>query len=205
MSENTNKSFLNIIYKNRKWIILCSFFIFFVIVILSSYCITYNKTKINAYSSTKNISESKLSDFDIDFYATYYAEPNKDDDTQDLTFSFSISNAASTETYKYSAIKASATIGDKHWTKRKLAGTEVTVKSSITSSNASATSTLTIKNYAYSYPVRKMLFVKINHPTVWLNINYTKTSIDGQHSYSRNYTIKYSWSNYYISGKTVLG
>lgn len=204
MSDNKEKSFLNFIYKNRKWIILSSFVLFFAIVIISSYCITYGNTKVTAYSSTKNISESKFTDFDIDFYCTYYAEPNSDDSSHDITFSFSISNAAQTGTYKYSTIKASATIGDEHWTNRKLTGTETTVKSSITSSTASATSTLTIKNYAYSYPVRKMLFVKINHPTVWLNINYTKASIDGQHSYSRNYTIKYSWNNYYVSGKTVL-
>lgn len=187
----------------RKFVIIGSFIALFIVVVFASYITTYTKTKITPFSNSTSIKESKIKDFDIDFYCKQYGEPDKDNESRDIIFELKVSNIDTS--YSYSSLKWNVCIGDEHWTNRKKTGSASTVFSTYTSysTTESYTKTLTISEYEYSYPVRKMVFVNIKHPTVWLNLTYTKTTTSGT-STSYSYVIEYNWNNYFRSGTTVI-
>lgn len=192
------------IYKTRKFIITGIFLLFILITIPVAYIVEYNITKVELFPSDSYnylSSPSKLEDFDFDFYCTYYAEPNDEEETHDLTYSATISNYNSNYTYK--SIKMTVAIGDRHWTNNYKEGSAKTLKSSATSSSSQASVTYTLSDYEFSYPASKWLFVKINHPTVWVFLEYSRTKSSSS-TESMGYVLTYSYSEWYKSGVTEL-
>lgn len=192
------------IYKTRKFIIIGAFLLFILITIPVAYIVEYNITKVELFPSDSYnylSSPSKLDDFDFDFYATYYAEPNDEEDTHDITFSATAKNFSSS--YSYKSIKMTVAIGDRHWTNNYKEGSSKTIKSSATSSSSASSITYTLSDYSFEYPKSKWLFVKINHPTVWVLIEYSRTKSSSS-TETMAYVLTYSYNDWYKSGVTEL-
>lgn len=199
--ENTKKPFAW-----RKWAIIGGFVALIFISLIAWFMTEFFKNRVKPFDGTKLVSESSITDFDFDFYASKYGEPDKDEDSKTLEFSITVSKPKDIDKYTYTALKSTVAIGDKNWTNRYKAGSATTIISTWSSTTSAETKSATpkISSYNYSYPAKRLGIIKISHPTVWLNLTYTKTSLDRQHVYERNYVIQYSWNDYFKNGKSVI-
>ncbi|MGM9970969.1 MAG: hypothetical protein ACI35W_00995 [Anaeroplasmataceae bacterium] len=191
----------------RKWVILGSFLLLFIGCVIATYIIQYNTTKVVPFSSdslTKISSTSQITDFEFDVYCKEYNTPASGN-KKTMKFSASIDKAI--ENYEFSSIKYTVAMGDEHWTKNYVSSSATTISSSkfTSTSNAITDKTCTISDFQYTYPVRKLLFIKIDKPTVYVKLTYDKKKVATQKTESISYLLEYSYDEYFRSGVTILG
>lgn len=192
----------------RKWIILGSFLLLFIGCIIATYVITYTSTKVTPFPQAESIKTisgpSKITDFDFDIYCSQYEKAGSQE-KKSMEFTATVENAI--EDYSFYDIKFQVALGDRHWTKNYIEGSTTRFSFSSTSPFKSATKlttkTSTISNYTYSYPIRKLLFIKIDTPTLFVTLTYTK---DKQGKKTENsYFFELEYDDYFRSGTTIVG
>lgn len=186
----------------RKFIILGSFVLLFIGVLIASFSVTYANNKVKPFNGTnaKIASEKKL-DFDFDFYCYRYVEPEEKGKTTDLEFK---AKATYVETqYTITSVKCTVAIGDKNWTGRYKAGSSTSLYSTLDKNTTTSEKTPKISGYAYTYPTTKMGIIRITHPTVWVNVSYSR-KLPGKTAEEMSYILEYNWNDYFISGTTHL-
>lgn len=203
MSKKT--SFISKITKNRKWIILSVFLLLIIVSISATYIITYTSTKVIAFESDNptSIKKSSFDDFDFDFYCTNFCKGLGDregDDYKnkvDMVFKATISNPK--EEYKYSSIKVTVAMGDEHWTNKYETSSSYTIYSSTytTTTGSKEKTDITISDFEYNYPVRKLLFINIKNPTVYVKLTYTREkNTNSSSSKDFTYLFTYEYDEY---------
>ena len=202
---NKSNKFLSTLFKYRKIIIISGFALFVLLLLPISYLIEYNVTKVNVFSGdsyTSLKSVSKIKDFDFDFYCSQYGEPDDLNESKALIFTYKVSNFIE-DNYNIKSLTIKVAIGDKHWTKNYYSGNSYTILSDPNTSSSKTSTYTYLSSYEYSYPESKWLFVKINHPTVWVLLSYTKQKA-GSSSTTISYKLSYSYNEWYRSGSTVI-
>lgn len=187
----------------RKFVILGSLVLLLIGTVIASFITEFIKNKVKPFDGAKIVSEKKL-DLDFDFYCSVYKEPDADNKTQTLEFKATASYPSDADSsYTFSAVKCTAAIGNRNWTKRYKAGSSTTLYSTLKSSTTTTEKTVKITDYSYSYPTRKLGIIKISKPTVWVKLEYTKNTTSGK-SETKSYVLSYSWNEYFKSGTTIL-
>ncbi len=187
----------------RKWAILSSFLALIIIAIVATYITEYNKTKVIPFEEdvlTTLESQNQIDDFDFDFYCKNY-EKAGDKGSKSMVFTATVENAK--EGYTFSSIKYTVAMGDRRWTKNYTTGSQTTITSSFKSGDKIKEKDSTISNYSFTYPKRKLLFIKIETPTVFVKLNYTRKK--GTKTENLSYFLEYEYDEYFRSGVTIIG
>ena len=202
---NKEKKVTSFIYRWRKLLIIGAFLLFILITIPTAYGIEYARTKVTPFESESYetlSSESSLPDFDFTMYCSQYGEPDDYEDSKELQFQYTINNFDETN-FDIKTVKLKLAIGDSHWTNNYYEGSYSTLFSDPTAKSSKSSTYTGLSSYKYSYPAKKWGLVKIEHPTVYALLTYTKTKVGGQ-AITYTYMIKYSYSEWFKSGTTKI-
>ena len=193
-TSNNKKSFAW-----RKWVIIGSFSLLFIVLVIIMYPIKYSQTKVTPFKGKEYV-ETKVSDIDdfkFEFTCTEYHQTN------DKVFSASVTNAK--ENYIFSAVKYQVALGNRRWTNYyKEASSQTTIISTFSSSTTSGNTNKknTVKDFKCKYNKRTLLFINTKTPEAFVLLTYSKKKVGSSNSEDVKLLLTYKYSEF-ITENTI--
>ena len=201
----SGKNTINGIMKHKRIIVIGLLALGLIALIMLTYILTYVNNKPKPFKDDKNVKITNKCDY---FTLNVVAESIKLKDANggkgSIELRATIKELKSTDVAKISDASVTFEAHTNWTTKTDVIGSKTSFNSGNTLTPGSEWNASSTLNLGLNYPVKVMPLVKVKKPIIYAKVSYKRLSTVTNQTYEENVYYKFTYSQYYVDGVTVL-